>query len=342
METEIIQLVNSKGLIAKFSSYGARWLSMVVPDRNGVFDDVLLGFNNISTYAEAEEKYYGAIVGRVCGRISNARFLLNNKYFKLYPNEYGKNHLHGGVNAYHNCYWEAIKGINDRGDSFVEFEHYSPDGDEGYPGNLRITVRYTLDENNVLSMLCKAISDKDTIVNLTNHAFFNLCGSNKSDNVLNHRLFLNSSFLIECDDELLPTGELFPVEGTLLDFRKEPYISGSLITDLYGISKNKGFSLAYKLDIAESNIVLAAILSEERSGRRLSIYTNQPSIQIYNGYCMSGNDVGKGGFPYYPSAGIALETQGFPDAINHSLFPSIVLKKNEVYMHITEYRWDIN
>lgn len=342
MEVEAIKLVNSNGLTAKFSSYGARWLSMEVPDRNGVFDDVLLGFNNISTYAEAEEKYYGAIVGRVCGRISNACFSLNNKCFELSPNENGKNHLHGGVYAYHNCYWEANKGVNDKGNPFVEFKHYSPDGDEGYPGNLSITVRYTLDENNVLSMACKAIADKDTIVNLTNHAFFNLCGSNKPDNVLNHRLFLNSSFLIECDDELLPTGKLFPVEGTVLDFRKEPFINESLFTDLYGIYKNKGFSLAYKLDNADSNVRLAAILSEEKSGRMLCVYTNQPSIQVYNGYCMSGHDIGKGGFPYYSSAGIALETQGFPDAINHSSFPSIILKKDEVYMHITEYRWNVN
>lgn len=342
MKTDEFEIVNSNGLIARFSSYGARWISMEVPDRYGDFDDVLLGFNDISTYGEAEEKYYGAMVGRVCGRISNASFSLNDKFFKLSKNENGKNHLHGGMNAFHNCYWKANTGINDKGDSFVEFKHYSPDGDEGYPGNLGVTVRYTLNNDNILSMVCKGIADKDTIINLTNHAFFNLCGSRKPDNVLKHRLLLNSSSLIECDDELLPTGKLLSVEGTSLDFREGRMISESLVTDLYGISKNKGYSLAYKLDNTDGNFRLASILSEEKSGRKLKIYTNQPSLQVYNGYYMSGKDIGKGGFPYCSSSGIALEPQGFPDAINHSSFPSIILRKDEVYMHITEYRWSVD
>lgn len=342
MEVETIKLKNSNGLSAKFSSYGARWLSMEVPDRYGNFDDVLLGFNDISTYGKAEEKYYGAMVGRVCGRISNACFSLDNKSFKLSQNENGKNHLHGGRNAFHNCYWKSNTGINDQGDSFVEFIHYSPNGDQGYPGNLRVTVRYTLNNNNILSMVCKGITDEDTIINLTNHAFFNLCGSRKPDNILNHHLLLNSSFIIECDDELLPTGKLLSIKGTSLDFMKGRKISESLVTDLYGISINKGYSLAYKLDNADCNLRLASILSEKKSGRKLKIYTNQPSIQVYNGYCMSGQDIGKGGFPYFPSSGIALETQGFPDAIHHSSFPSIILRKDEVYIHFTEYRWSVD
>lgn len=342
MKADEFKILNSNGLIARFSSYGARWLSMEIPDRFGNFDDVLLGFNDINDYKSAEEKYYGAIVGRVCGRISNAGFSLNNKSFNLFANEGGKNHLHGGINAFHNCYWDSYTGINDRGDSFVEFQHFSPDGDEGYPGNLKTTVRYTLNNENVLEMVCKAVADMDTIVNLTNHAFFNLCGNRCSNNVLNHRLLLNSSYLIECDGELLPTGNLLSVKDSVLDFRNGPFIYESLCTDLYDIRDNKGFSLAYKLDDADSNIRLAAILSEENSGRKLKIYTNQPSLQIYNGYYMSGHDIGKGGYPYHSSAGIALETQGFPDAINHKSFPSIILRKDEVYLHITQYRFSVD
>lgn len=334
-----IILRNSHGLSASFSSFGARWVNMIVPDKSGNFDDVLLGFNNILGYQKAEEKYHGAIVGRVCGRISGAGFELNGHHYQLATNENGITHLHGGIQAFHNCFWEENSGVNEDGDEFVIFRHFASNGNEGYPGNLHVTVCYTLTKDDVLKMVCKAISDADTVINLTNHAFFNLCGSHNPNNILQHYLFLNSSYLIECDDNLIPTGKLYSLDGTPLDFRKASPINEALNTELYDITRNKGFSLAYKLEGADANIRLAAILSEEGSGRQLQIYTNQPSLQIYTGYFMTGHDIGKAGYPYYSGAGIALEPQGFPDAVHQPTFPSIVLRKGEVYLHVTEYRW---
>lgn len=334
-----IVLRNSHGLSASFSSFGARWVNMIVPDKFGNFEDVLLGFNNIFEYQNAEEKYHGAIVGRVCGRISDASFDLNGHRYQLAANENETTHLHGGIQAFHNCFWEEEGGVNEDGDEFVIFRYFSSDGNEGYPGNLQVSVCYTLTKDDVLKMVCKAVADSDTIVNLTNHAFFNLCGSRSCDNIFQHHLCLNSSYLIECDRNLIPTGKLRSLDGTPLDFRETSPINKALDTELYDIPHNRGFSLAYKLEGADANIRLAAILSEEKFGRQLQIHTNQPSLQVYTGYFMTGHDIGKAGYPYYSGAGIALEPQGFPDAVHQPNFPSIVLWKGEVYLHITEYRW---
>lgn len=342
---DFVTLHNSHGLIARFSSYGARWISMVIPDKTGGFDDVLLGFKTLEEYQSATEHYYGAIVGRVCGRIGNAKFRLNGRSYNLTANENGTHHLHGGIHAFHNVFWESYCGVGLNGDQYVSFIHEFCDGEEGYPGNLWVEIRYVLTETDILKMVCTAICDQDTIVNLTNHAFFNLCGSKVSHNIFGHKLFLRSSELIECDESLIPTGRLLSLDNSLLDFRKEKLIGKALDSDLFQIKSNKGFSLAYSMNPpnkqSNGNVRLAAILSEEETGRRLEIYTNQPSMQVYTGYCLDGSDIGKGGFPYYAGAGVALEPQGFPDAVNHSNFPTIALLKNDVYLHVTEYRWSV-
>ena len=339
---DFVTLYNSHGLIARFSSYGARWISMTVPDRTGDFDDVLLGSNNLEDYQSATEHYYGAIVGRVCGRIGNATFSLNGHSYDLTKNENGSNHLHGGLHAFHNVFWESFCGLDLNGEQYVSFTHKFHEGEEGYPGNLSVEIRYALTETDTLRMVCKAISDQDTIINLTNHAFFNLCGSRVSHDIMGHKLFLKSSELIECDENLIPTGNLLPVENTLLDFRKAKPIGDALEADLFHIKENNGFSLAYSIDGFDGNLQLAAALSEENTGRRLEIYTNQPSMQVYTGYCFDGLDIGKGGFSYQAGAGVALETQGFPDAVNHPNFPTIVLRKDEVYLQVTEFRWSVS
>ena len=337
---ELATLKNKNGLVAQFMNYGARWIGMWTSDRKGNLDDCILGFDKLSGYVEAEEKYHGAIVGRVCGRIRNAGFELNGHPYHLIANENG-HHLHGGVQAFHTRFWKACSGKDTEENEWVAFAYTSSDGEEGYPGNLSVNVRYTLTQNDVLRMVCTAVCHEDTIINLTNHAFFNLCGSRKNKNIWEHRLRINASYLIECDEELIPTGKLLSVEGTPLDFRQAVPIGPTLDTDMFGICHNKGFSLAYAMDHANGDLRLAAVLSEPDSGRKLEIYTNQPSLQIYTGYCMDGRDVGKGGFPYYASAGVTIEPQGFPDAIHHSHFPTIVLRKGEIYSHVTEYRWSV-
>ena len=343
METsEFVTLRNSHGLTAHFSPYGARWTGMIVPDQFGALDDVLLGFANPEEYKSASKPYYGAVVGRVCGRICKAQFGLNGHIYHLSANENGVNHLHGGIRAFHNVLWQMRRGTDFNGDEYVMFMYCSQSGEEGYPGNLQVEVCYTLMADDVLRMVCTAICDEDTVVNLTNHAFFNLCGSKRQEDIFQHELFLNSSHLIECNEELLPTGRLLPVDDTLLDFRKSMQIGKALHTEMFKIENNRGFSLAYALDAPDANVRLAAILSEAKSGRQLAIYTNQPSLQVYTGYGLDGSDVGKGGFPYETGAGLALEPQGFPDAMNHPYFPRIVLRKGEIYLHVTEYRWNVN
>lgn len=342
---QVITLHNHNGLMARFTTYGARWLAMFVPDRQGRLEDVLLGFDNLASYKKAHEQYYGAIVGRVCGRIRNAGFNLGNNYYKLAANDiYGEpepNHLHGGFEGFHSCLWDALVDVNQKGEQTVLFTRLSPDGEEGYPGNLAVSVRYTLTDNDSLEIECKAVTDCSTPINLTNHAFFNLTGVQKHTDILSHRLQLYSAQLIDCDDSLLPTGEIISLEGTVLDFRKGQRISEALTTDYLDIRQQKGFSLAYVLnDVGDCS--LAAELYEESCGRKLSVYTNQPSLQVYTGYLMDGSDVGKNGIPYFSSAGIALEPQGYPDAVHWENFPSIFLDTGEEYTFKAVYRFTVD
>lgn len=317
---------------------------MWVPDRHGCPGDVLLGFDTFDGYRSAAEKYHGAIVGRVCGRMAGASFTLQGKKYRLAANDvYGKpvpNHLHGGVHAFHNRFWKGSFTVNAAGEESAVFTCLSADGEEGYPGNLNVKVTYTLRHTNVLSLVCEAVCDRATPLNLTNHAFFNLNGARPGETMLSHTLRLAASRLVECDGELLPTGRLIPLKDTLLDLRSSRELSQTMKSPLFGISENKGFSLAFALDKEPGKLSEVAELRAEESGRRLVMYTNQPSMQVYTGYFMDGTDVGKGGVPYGASAGIALETQGFPDAMHHPDFPSVVLDPGEIYRHVTEYRFE--
>ena len=344
-KAQVITLRNTNGLVARFSTYGARWLDMFVPDRNGCFEDVLLGFSELSGYERASEQYYGAIVGRVCGRIKNAHFSIGEESYDLEANDiYGKpkfNHLHGGFLGFHNRFWNGLVKQNEKGEETVVFTCLSKDGEGGYPGNLSISVSYTLTNDNSIEMVCKAVTDKVTPINVTNHAFFNLSGVQKNVDILSHSLRLCSSQIIDCDDDLLPTGNLISVTGTVLDFRKSRHISDALSTDYLGIKQQKGFSLAYAL-YHEKDCSPTAELYDKDSGRKLSIYTNQPSLQVYTGYLMDGSDVGKGNVPYYANTGIALETQGYPDAVHWKCFPSVLLDVGEEYLQYTKYKFSID
>lgn len=340
----LFTLRNASGFVAQFSNYGARWLSMWVPDRNGDWCDVLLGFDSLDKYINAGEKYHGAVVGRVCGRINNASFSLNGKVYNLIVNDvYGKphpNHLHGGIHGFHTSVWKGMMFVDNNGDEAVSFRYHSPHGEEGYPGNLDVEVIYTLKASGTLSLECKAVSDHDTLVNLTNHAFFNLQGAAQPKSILNHRLEINAAEFIACDEELIPTGKLLSLDTLSFDFRNPKLFADSLTTDYARIRADKGFSVAYALSATNhSRLNFAARLTNTVSGIEMALYTNQPSLQLYNGYFMDGTDIGKNNTPYYASAGIALEPQGYPDAPNHPAFPSIILKRGETYLHHSEYRF---
>ena len=335
----LITLQNKNGLIAQFTNYGARWVSMWVPDQQGKFDDVILGFDTLNGYMNAGEQYHGAIVGRVCGRIRQARFSLCNKEYKLVSNDvYGspvKNHLHGGLNAFHNRFWE----ISNEAPDTVTFKLFSPDNDESYPGNLTVYATYTLTPDNTIRMECQATTDRSTPVNLTNHAFFNLQNSRPDKSILSHLLRLRSNSIVTCDKELIPTGTLDSISNTYLDFSSPKTIASSILSGDNTVKKNNGFSVAFVLDTNDTNLNWVATLNEEESGRSMEIHTNQPSLQVYTGYFMDGTDKGHDGVKYDANAGIALEPQGYPDAPNQPSFPSIIIDENNPYRQVTEYRF---
>lgn len=335
----LVTLQNKNGLVAQFTNYGARWVSMWTPDQNGEFEDILLGFDTLNGYINAKEQYHGAIVGRVCGRINQACFSLFGKEYPLVSNDvYGspvKNHLHGGLNAFHNCFWE----ISNESADTVTFSLFSPDGDESYPGNLTVHVTYTITPENSSRLECNAVTDQPTPVNLTNHTFFNLQKNKGNKCTLSHLLKLQSTSIVNCDKELIPTGTISNISDTFLDFSSPKTIASSILAGDDTVKKDNGFSVAFVLNKKDTELDLAAMLEDMESGRSMEIYTNQPSLQVYTGYFMDGTDTGKDNIKYYSAAGIALEPQGYPDAPNQPQFPSIIIDRNKSYKHITEYKF---
>lgn len=356
-EARLVTLRNRTGCRARFTNYGARWVGMSLA---GSFRDgepaapaeVVLGFDTLRAYTEAGEQYHGAIVGRVCGRIGGASFELNGRRYRLVSNDvYGrpvKNHLHGGVRAFHNRFWETELFRTAEGDEAVAFTLCSHDGDEGYPGNLRVRVTYALrSDSDTLVMECRADTDRPTVVNLTNHAFFNLAGHAAPMDASRLRLTLAASRMAECDDELIPTGVLTPVAGTYADFMSGRTLAESIALGDDRVRADNGFTIAFALDAfpgrtnpacgGEERCPFAARLEDAASGRSLELFTDQPSVQVYNGYFMDGSDRGHGGVPYFANAGVAIEPQGFPDAPNRPEFPSVAVDPAHPYRSRTEY-----
>ena len=315
---------------------------MWVPDKQGRFGDVLLGFDTLPGYEKAGEKYHGATVGRVCGRISDASFPWNGKFYHLSSNDkYGnpvRNHLHGGFWGFHAKFWDSILFKTEDQEEAVSFSYYSKDGEEGYPGNLMAKVTYILTQSNVLRMVYEAVSDQDTIVDMTNHAFFNLSGDPRSL-IFDHKLQLNVYAIVECDEELIPTGRLLPSDDSAVYFKRGNFIKEAVAQSHSQVYKDVGFSIAYALEGEKGSLRKALCLWDAKCGRSMEIYTTQPSLQVYTAYLMDGRDYGKNGIPYCSGAGIALEPQGFPDAVHHPEFPSILLGANEKYEVITEYHF---
>lgn len=338
-----ITLQNNIGCKATFSTLGARWVGLEIPDGEGTLWDPILGFDTEEAYLNASEKYHGAVVGRVCGRIRGAGFRLNNHHYTLTENDgFGsprKNHLHGGVEGFHLKQWSCLRSTTPSGDEQLIFGYISPSGEEGYPGELTVAVVYTLlKDQSTVEMSCSATTTQSTIVNLTQHAFFNLDGARCGTPMLNHQLTIPSSLLFECDRQFLPTGRMLPVDGSVLDFRCPRTIAESIVGDHSQIIDGRGYSVAYLLDNASDEPMhLAALLHSPDSGRTLTILTDRPSLQVYTACFMDGSDLGKHHTPYVQSAGIALETQDYPDAPSHPHFSSIELHPGESYQHNTKY-----
>ncbi|MGB6596181.1 MAG: aldose epimerase family protein [Candidatus Acidiferrum sp.] len=330
-------LTNKKGVEAVVISYGAALVSLKVPDRDGKIADVVLGFENLEGY-EQGKTYFGGTIGRYGNRIAKGEFSLDGMQFHLPVND-GPNSLHGGTIGFNKRVWTGTD--RSRPDAEVlQLNYTSADGEEGYPGTLKVKVTYTLPaETNELRIDYSATTDKDTVLNLTNHSYFNLSGDMSKD-ILNHQLLLRAREFTPVDSTLIPTGELRAVGGTPFDFTKPTTIGARINNDNEQLKFGKGYDHNWVLERTEKGgLQLAAEVFEPTSGRVLEVLTTQPGIQFYTGNFLDGTAKGKGGLLYAHRTGFCLETQHFPDSPNHPNFPSTELKPDQTYRSTTVFRF---
>ncbi len=322
-------LKNENGMEVRILDYGGTIRSIIVPDKNGDAGDVVLGFDSIEGYLQKGNPYFGCIVGRYANRIAKASFTLDGKTYKLAATN-GVNSLHGGVKGFDKVIWKASPANKNT----LELTHTSPDGDEGYPGNLEMKVVYSLSNDNELKIEYYATTDKATPVNLTNHAYFNLSAGLDS-NVLKHLLMIKAKKYTVVNDELIPTGELKDVAGGPMDFKVEKPI-GKDLSNVDG-----GYDHNWVLDKKENEFSLISTLHDPASGRFMETYTTEPGVQFYVGNFLDGTLTGKGGVKYGKHAGMCLETQHFPDSPNQPSFPNVILKPGETYRQTTSYKFSV-
>ncbi len=330
----MIHLRNRKGVTVFLTEIGAGIVSVVCPDRNGQLEDIVLGYKDEESYMY-DGPCSGKIPGRYANRIAAGQFTLDGVTYRLETNN-GPNHLHGGPEGYANRRWS----VEEQDDTHVRFHLSSPDGDRGYPGALEIDAEYSLNEDNVLALEIRATTDKATVLNLTNHTYWNLAGEN-SGSVLDHELQLCASRWLPTDDTLVPTGELASVEGTPMDFRTPKRLGADINADFDAIRYGKGYDNCWAIDEGGSSLVKAAVLSEASSGRRMEVWTTQPGVQVYTGNWLSGSPVSKSGRSYNDYEGVAIECQNFPDAPNKPDFPNAILRHGEEYRQIIQFRFSV-
>jgi aldose 1-epimerase len=331
---DLYTLTNANGVVAKVITYGGTVTELHAPDKDGKTADVVLGCPDLKTY-EAGHPFFGAIAGRVANRIAGARFTLDGKEYKLAANN-GPHTLHGGKRGFDKYVWHAerVEGQHGAG---VRLTRTSPDGEEGYPGNLKVAVTYTLTDDNALRIDYEATTDKATPVNLTNHSYFNLAG-HASGTVLDQVMTIAADKYTPGDATLIPTGQIAPVQGTPFDFTS-PTAIGARFKELKG--KPVGYDLNYVLNAHGKLSELAARARDPRSGRVLEMYTTEPGVQFYTANFLDGTQKGKDGATYPQHAGFCLEAQHFPDAIHHENFPSVVLKPGDTYRQTTIYKFSV-
>lgn len=331
----LFTLKNENGMEIAITNYGGIVVSVMAPDRNGEFADVVLGFDSLSGYL-GEHPYFGAIIGRHGNRIAEGRFTLEGETYQLVTNN-GPNHLHGGTYGFDKVLWQGSEMSTDSTVG-VLLEYQSADMEEGYPGNLDVRVTYTLNNKNELRIQYEATTDAPTICNLTNHSYFNLAGAGNGT-ILDHLLMINADRYTPVDSTLIPTGELAPVEGTPFDFREPTPIGARINADHPQIENGGGYDHNFVLNRSGEGLQLAARATEPNSGRVLEVFTTEPGLQFYSGNFLDGSVIGKGGTPYEYRYGFCLETQHYPDAPNQPGFPSTVLRPGEQYDTETIYRF---
>ncbi|MCX6307058.1 MAG: galactose mutarotase [Bacteroidetes bacterium] len=329
-EVFLYTLTNNNGIKVKISNYGGIITSIETPDKNDHTGDIVLGYDTLSQYV-ANSPYFGAIVGRYANRIAKGKFTLNGKIYKLAVNN-GNNSLHGGLKGFDKVVWDS-REIKDSTKAMLELTYLSKDGEEGYPGNLKIVVHYSLDDHNELTILIEAETDKPSPVNLCNHTYFNLSEADTS--ILGHILTLYADQYTEVNSELIPTGALPAVRGTAMDFNNTVAV-GERISKVKG-----GYDHNYVLKKKAGELTMAAQLYDPRTGRQVEILTTQPGIQFYSGNFLDGTIRGKGGKIYRKHYGLCLETQHFPDSPNQPAFPNTVLKPGVKFSETTVYRFSV-
>ena len=334
---DLYTLTNSQGMEVRAMTYGGIIVSLRVPDKTGKFDDVVLGHDALDGYL-VNPPYFGVIVGRYANRIGNATFTLDGVKYTLAKND-GPNSLHGGVNGFNKQVWEA-KTFKDATGVGVAFTYMSKDGEEGYPGNLKVKVSYVLTDENQLVIDYEATTDKATPLNLSQHSYFNLAGEGNGD-ILGHHLMLNADRFTPVDKTLIPTGEIRPVQGTPLNFT-QPTVIGARINDNYEqLVVGRGYDHNFVINRKEDGLILAARVHEPTSGRVLEVFTTEPAVQFYSGNFLDGTIIGKHGHVYKQRNGFCLETQHYPDSPNHPDFPSTILRPGATFHSQTVFKFSV-
>ena len=334
---DLYSLSNENGMIVRITNYGGIITSVIVPDANGKFGDIVLGYDRLDGYLD-KTPYFGAIVGRYGNRIAGGRFEIDGRTYTLATNN-GPNHLHGGTVGFDKVLWEASE-IKADGSVGLELNYTSADMEEGYPGNLEARVVYTLSGETELKMEYRARADKATHVNLTNHSYFNLRDGGASPH-LDHLVMINADRFTPVDETLIPTGELRSVEDTPFDFRTPRAIGDRIDADDEQIARGGGYDHNYVLNGEAGELRLAARVVEKTTGRVMEVFTEEPGMQFYTGNFLDGTIIGKGGVVYKFRHGFCLETQHFPNSPNQPDFPSTLLRPGEEYKTVTVYKFSV-
>ena len=316
-------LTNKNGLEMSVTNYGAKIVSLHVPDRNGKMTDVVLGHNNIDEYLSSKEPYFGAVCGRVANRIAKGKFTLDGKEYRLAVNN-GPNHLHGGLKGFNAVVWDALQTDAQT----IELTYLSPDGEEGYPGTLTTKIIYKLTDDNSVVMSYKAQTDQPTIVNLTNHSYFNLSGAG-DPYIGDHLLTINADTYLPADDTAIPYGDAAPVAGTPMDFRTPHTIGERIEEDFEQLIFGKGYDHTYIKNRENSLPSFIAKAVSPKTGITMDVYTTEPGVQLYTGNWMTGEFTGKNGHRYPARSAFCLETQHFPDSINKPQYPTVALRPED-------------
>ncbi|MDA0780417.1 MAG: galactose mutarotase [Bacteroidetes bacterium] len=331
---ELYTLKNSNGLVTQITNFGGRVVNLWVPDKNGSFEDIVLGYSNLEGYLNSNEIYFGALIGRYANRIGNGKFSIKGHNYNLATNN-GVNHLHGGKNGFNNVVWAARK-INQQS---LELTYVSKDNEEGYPGNLNIKVIYTLTDDDELKIEYWANTDQPTPVNLTHHSFFNLKGAGKGT-INDHVLQLNAKSYTPVDQGLIPSGKIESVDGTPMDFTQPIEIGEKVNQNFEQLVVGLGYDHNWVLNkTGGDEVQFAAKITEPKSGRSMSVYTNEPGLQFYGGNFLDGSNIGKYETPYKHRTAFCLETQHYPDSPNKPNFPSTILNPDEEYYSICIYKF---